>query len=284
MDTPSSQRDKGDLVRLLFIGDIFGRPGRKMAQAAVPLIREKESVDLVVANAENAAGGNGLTKNVVEELYSAGIDCLTSGNHHWDKREILEYMQDDGRLLRPLNYPPGTPGQGSVVLDLDSGRTCGIVSLVGRLFMKSVDCPFRAAEEEAARMMKLTSTIVVDFHAEATAEKQALGHYMDGKVSAVLGTHTHVQTADERILPGGTAYITDVGMTGPFDSCIGIRKDQAIEKFLRQLPRRFDVAKRDVRLNGVIIDLGDDGKARAIRRFEMCWDEVVNVGDDNKRD
>lgn len=270
-------------MRVLFIGDVFGRPGRKMAQAAVRLIREKESVDLVVANAENAAGGNGLTKKVVEELYSAGIDCLTSGNHHWDKREILEYMQNDMRLLRPLNYPPGTPGQGSVVLNTASGGTCGIVCLVGRLFMKFVDCPFRAAEEEVTRMRALTNTILVDFHAEATAEKQALGHFMNGKVSAVLGTHTHVQTADERILSGGTAYITDVGMTGPFDSVIGVRKDQAVEKFLNQLPRKFDVAKGDVRLNGVVIDLSDDGKARAIRRLEMCMDEVTNVGDCNKR-
>ena len=270
-------------MRILFIGDIFGRPGRKIAQVAVPSIREKESVDLVVANAENAAGGNGLTKRVVEDLYSTGIDCLTSGNHHWDKREILEYMQKDGRLLRPLNYPPGTPGQGSVILNLDSDRSCGIVSLVGRLFMKSVDCPFRAAEKEAARMRELTSTILIDFHAEATAEKQALGHFMDGKVSAVLGTHTHVQTADERILSEGTAYITDVGMTGPFDSVIGVRKDQAVEKFLNQLPGKFDVAKKDVRLNGVVVDVGDDGKARAIKRFELCWDEVENVRDDNKR-
>ncbi|MFQ5906722.1 MAG: TIGR00282 family metallophosphoesterase, partial [bacterium] len=263
-------------MRILFVGDIFGRPGRAMAKLAIPLIRERESIDLVVANAENAAGGNGLTVKVVEELYSARIDCLTSGNHHWDKKEILDYEEESGKLLRPLNYPPGTPGHGSALLHLGSGRNCAVLSLVGRLFMRYVDCPFRVAQEEIRRMKESTCAILVDFHAEATSEKQAFAYFLDGKVSAVLGTHTHVQTADERILPNGTAYITDVGMTGPFDSVIGVRKDQAIQRFITQIPERFEVAKRDVRMDGVILDLSDDGKARSIRRFEIHRDEVAH--------
>jgi hypothetical protein len=267
----------------LFIGDIFGKPGREMARAAAPFLRRRESADLVVANAENAAGGNGLTWEVVEQLYSADIDCLTSGNHHWDKKEILQQPENDTRLLRPVNYPPGTPGRGSTVLRLPSGETCGVISLVGRLFMKSVDCPFRGALDEIDKMKGLTSTILVDFHAEATAEKMALGHFLDGKVSAVLGTHTHVQTADEKILPNGTAYITDVGMTGPFDSCIGVRKDQAIERFLTQIAVHFEVAKGDVRMDGVILDFNHDGKAQSIRRFEISWDEVAHAGGVDRR-
>jgi metallophosphoesterase (TIGR00282 family) len=255
-----------------------------MVKLAVPALRRAEGADLVIANAENAAGGNGLTVNVVEELYSSGVDCLTSGNHHWDKKEILSYESGgEERLLRPLNYPPDTPGVGSRILRTDSGADIGVINLVGRLFMKSTDCPFRVASAEVAKLRKTTNLIVVDFHAEATSEKQAFAHHLDGRVSAVLGTHTHVQTADERILPEGTAYITDVGMTGPFDSVIGIRKDQAINKFITQLPGRFDVAKGDIRLQAVIIDIDSDGRSLSIRRLEMRRDEVENGGDPDKR-
>lgn len=269
-------------MRVLFVGDIFGRPGRAVAKQAVPLIRREEKIDLVVANAENAAGGNGLTAKTVEELYSAEIDCLTSGNHHWDKKEIISYESSrGGKLLRPLNYPPGTPGAGSAILSLGDGSTCGVISLAGRLFMKPIDCPFRVGEEEALKLRNETNTVLVDFHAEATSEKQAFAYFMDGRVSAVFGTHTHVQTADERVLPEGTAYITDVGMTGPFDSVIGIRKDQAIGKFLTQLPGRFDVAKGDVRLQAVIVDIDEEGKAQSIRRLDMRKEEVDHTSDDH---
>ena len=269
-------------MRILFVGDIFGRPGRAIVKQAISAIRKERNVDIVVANAENAAGGNGLTPKIVEELYSADIDCLTSGNHHWDKKEIISYeASGGGRLLRPLNYPPGTPGTGSAILSVGEGLTCGVMSLVGRLFMKPIDCPFRAAEEEAHKLRKETSTVLVDFHAEATSEKQAFAYFMDGKVSAVLGTHTHVQTADERVLPAGTAYITDVGMTGPFDSVIGIRKDQAIGKFMTQLPGRFDVAKGDVRLQAVMIDIDGNGRAQSITRLDLREEEVNHFGDDH---
>jgi metallophosphoesterase (TIGR00282 family) len=266
-------------MRILFIGDIFGKPGRAIAKLAVPSIRIGEKVDLVVANAENAAGGNGLTAKTADELYSAEIDCLTSGNHHWDKKEILSYdPEKTGRLLRPLNYPPDTPGVGSTIVKVGAGETCGVISLVGRLFMKAVDCPFRVAEEEVENMARGTSIIIVDFHAEATSEKQALANFMDGKVSAVIGTHTHVQTADERILPKGTAYITDVGMTGPFDSVIGVKKEQAINRFVSQIPGRFEVAKGDVRLQAVILDVDSGGRAESIRRLQIRMEEVGNAG------
>jgi metallophosphoesterase (TIGR00282 family) len=268
-------------VRVLFVGDIFGKPGRRVATAAIPLLRKREGIDLVIANGENSAGGNGLTAKVVRELYAAEIDCVTSGNHHWDKKEVLTLADDEtDRLLRPLNYPPGTPGRGSAIFKSTSGEKCGVISLVGRLFMKAVDCPFRAAEEEVIKMSEEAVTIIVDFHAEATAEKQAFAHYMDGRVSAVLGTHTHVQTADERILPHGTAFISDVGMTGPFDSVIGVRKDQAIARFLTQLPSRFEVAKEDLKLEGVIVETSA-GKASSIRRLQVKWEEVASASDHN---
>ncbi len=268
-------------MRILFVGDIFGKPGRRMAAAAIPALRKREAVDFVIANGENSAGGNGLTAKVIEELYAAEIDCVTSGNHHWDKKEILALAEDKtDRLLRPLNYPPGTPGRGSAILDLGSGEKCGVICLVGRLFMKAVECPFRAAEEEVKKMSEEATTIIVDFHAEATSEKQAFAHYMDGRVTAVLGTHTHVQTADERVLPRGTAFVSDVGMTGPFDSVIGVRKDQAIARFLTQLPLRFDVAKEDLRLNAVIVDVSA-GKASSIRRLQMKWEEVASASDNH---
>jgi hypothetical protein len=215
-----------------------------------------------------------VTRDVVEELYSYHINVLTSGNHIWDKKEISEFVEDYEALLRPANYPAGSPGWGSVIRPDSSGRSCGVINLMGRVFMKPIDCPFRAAEREIDKMKKYTAIIIVDIHAEATSEKEAIGWFLDGRVSAVLGTHTHVQTADESILPGGTAYITDVGMTGPFNSIIGIRKDAVMERFLTQIPNKFDVAKDDVRLQGVVVDIdGKSGKAIGIDRL------TVNLGD-----
>src|SRR5271157_4474526 len=249
-------------MNLLFIGDIVGKPGRRVIRELLPEIIFQHKIDFVIANCENAAAGFGVTRDVVEELYGSHINVLTSGNHIWDKKEIGEFVGDYEALLRPANYPAGSPGWGSVVRPTSSGISCGVINLMGRVFMKPIDCPFRAAEKEIEKMKKYTKTIIIDMHAEATSEKEAMGWFLDGRVSAVLGTHTHVQTADESVLPGGTAYITDVGMTGPFNSIIGIRKDAVIERFLTQIPNKFDVAKDDVRLQGVVIDVdGKSGKA-----------------------
>jgi metallophosphoesterase (TIGR00282 family) len=261
-------------MKILFIGDVVGKPGRRAIRELLPEIVIQHKIDFVIANCENAAAGFGVTRDVVEELYSYHINVLTSGNHIWDKKEISEFVEDYEALLRPANYPAGSPGWGSVIRPDSSGRSCGVINLMGRVFMKSIDCPFRAAEREIDKMKKYTAIIIVDMHAEATSEKEAIGWFLDGRVSAVLGTHTHVQTADESILPGGTAYITDVGMTGPFNSIIGIRKDAVMERFLTQIPNKFDVAKDDVRLQGVVVDIdGKSGKAIGIDRL------TVNLGD-----
>jgi metallophosphoesterase (TIGR00282 family) len=261
-------------MKILFIGDIVGKPGRRAIRELLPEIIIQHKIDFVIANCENAAAGFGVTRDVVEELYSYHINVLTSGNHIWDKKEISEFVEDYEALLRPANYPAGSPGWGSVIRPDSSGRSCGVINLMGRVFMKPIDCPFRAAEREIDKMKKYTAIIIVDMHAEATSEKEAIGWFLDGRVSAVLGTHTHVQTADESILPGGTAYITDVGMTGPFNSIIGIRKDAVMERFLTQIPNKFDVAKDDVRLQGVLVDIdGKSGKAIGIDRL------TVNLGD-----
>ncbi|MGO9136107.1 MAG: TIGR00282 family metallophosphoesterase [Syntrophales bacterium] len=257
-------------MNILFVGDIVGKPGRRVIRELLPEIIFQHKIDFVIANCENAAAGFGVTRDVVEELYGSHINVLTSGNHIWDKKEIGEFVGDYEALLRPANYPAGSPGWGSVARPTSSGISCGVINLMGRVFMKTIDCPFRAAEREIEKMKKYTKTIIVDMHAEATSEKEAMGWFLDGRVSAVLGTHTHVQTADESILPGGTAYITDVGMTGPFNSVIGIRKDAVIERFLTQIPNKFDVAKDDVRLQGVVIDVdGKSGKALGIERLTV---------------
>ncbi len=257
-------------MKILFIGDIAGKPGRRAVRELLPEIIFQHKIDFVIANCENAAAGFGVTRDVVEELYGNHINVLTSGNHIWDKREVNEFIGDYETLLRPANYPAGSPGWGSVVRPDSSGISCGVINLMGRVFMKPIDCPFRAAEREIEKMKKYTKTIIIDMHAEATSEKEAMGWFLDGRVSAVLGTHTHVQTADESVLPGGTAYITDVGMTGPFNSIIGIRKDAVIERFLTQIPNKFDVAKDDVRLQGVVIDVdGKSGKAAGIERLTV---------------
>jgi metallophosphoesterase (TIGR00282 family) len=256
------------VIRILFVGDIMGGPGRRSVQANLEGLVDHERVDFVVANVENAAGGFGLTAEVLQELEELPVDVWTSGNHVWDKKEAEGYLAKEGRLLRPANYPDEAPGKGATVLQHD-GRRVGVLNLQGRAFLPAIDCPFRVADRELATLQQVTDIIVVDVHAEATAEKQALGWYLDGRVSAVVGTHTHVQTADEQILPGGTAYITDVGMTGPRNSVIGIRPQEAIQKFLTQMPKKFTLADGPVQLCATLLDVGDEGRARGIQRLQL---------------
>ncbi|HMN01902.1 MAG TPA: TIGR00282 family metallophosphoesterase [Geobacter anodireducens] len=257
-------------VNILFIGDIVGSPGRQALVRELHRLVDHYRVDLVVANGENSAGGFGITEETAKELFSLGIDVLTSGNHIWDKRDSFSFIGREERLVRPANYPPGTVGRGATVVRTAGGVPVGILNLEGRVFMNNLDCPFRVADQEIERLRESTPLIFVDFHAEATSEKIALGWHLDGKLSAVVGTHPHVQTADERILPGGTAYITDAGMTGSFDSVIGVRKELALERFVTQMPVRFEVAKKDVRLNGVVIGVDPvSGRALSIERISL---------------
>jgi len=263
-------------VRFLFLGDVFGKPGRQAVTRLVPRLITRERLDLVVANAENVANGAGVTPDAAEELLAAEVNLLTSGNHIWAKREIVPYLEAPGsRLLRPANYPAGSPGRGRGVATTPDGRKLGVVNVEGRVFMKSLDDPFRRAEEEIeALRAEGVGCILVDVHCEATSEKNAMGHFLDGRVSAVLGTHTHIQTSDERVLPGGTAFQTDVGMCGPWDSVIGVKKELVIERFLTQRPIGFDPARRDVWLQGAIVDVDDaTGKARSIVRVQERMDE-----------
>ena len=260
-------------MKILFIGDIVGKPGRRAVRELLSGIIEERRIDFVIANCENAAAGFGVTTEIVEELYGAHIDVLTSGNHIWDKKEVMEFVDDYETLLRPANYPEGAPGRGSVVITAQDGIPVGVLNLAGRVFMQPLDCPFRTADREIEKLRKRARVIIVDMHAEATSEKIAMGWYLDGRVSAVLGTHTHVQTADERILPGGAAYITDVGMTGPFDSVIGIRKDSIMQRFLMQIPNKFDIAKGDVRLQGVTVEIAPDGRAIGVERLNVSLQE-----------
>ncbi|MCR4440893.1 MAG: TIGR00282 family metallophosphoesterase [Peptococcaceae bacterium] len=256
-------------MRIMMVGDIVGRPGRKTVKELVKPYRKKYNLDVVIANGENAAGGNGLTQPIAREMYDAGIDVITMGNHTWDKKEILEFIEHDPLLIRPANYPPGTPGRGSVVLSLRGGLKLGVINLAGRVFLPPLDCPFRAAESIVREMRKETNLIIIDFHAEATSEKIAFGWFMDGRVSAVVGTHTHVQTADERILPLGTGYITDVGMTGPRDSVLGVDKELVIRKFMSQMPTRFEVAGGPVQFNALLLDIDESsGRTSKIERID----------------
>jgi metallophosphoesterase (TIGR00282 family) len=258
-------------MRILFIGDIVGQPGRQMVARHLKALVADHGAEMVLANAENAAGGFGITPSVGEELLSLGIDLLTSGNHVWDKKEAEGYLAKESRVLRPANYPEETPGVGVHILRKND-RMLGVLNLQGRAFLPSIDCPFKAVDRELAQLRRVTDTILVDFHAEATAEKQAFGWYVDGRVSAVIGTHTHVQTADEQILPRRTAYITDVGMTGPRNSVIGIKPEDAIQKFLTQMPRKFTLAHGPAQLCAVVVDVGEDGRARTIRRLQISDD------------
>ncbi|PKN36572.1 MAG: TIGR00282 family metallophosphoesterase [Deltaproteobacteria bacterium HGW-Deltaproteobacteria-2] len=257
-------------MKIFFIGDIIGSPGRMAVRELLPALISKKKIDFVIANCENVAAGFGVTKKVVEELFKCNIDVLTSGNHIWNKREVLEFIGDFERLLRPANYPSTAPGAGSVLIPLKTGEYIAVLNLAGRVFMNPSDCPFVTAKNKVAELREKTKIIIVDIHAEATSEKKALGWYLDGEVSAVIGTHTHVQTADEEILSQGTAYISDAGMTGPFDSVIGINKEAIIERFLTQMPNKFEVAKDDIRMQGVIVDIDSvSGKAISINRISV---------------
>ena len=271
-------------MKIMFIGDIVGKPGRKAVRELLPKLIGDYSIDLVIANCENAAAGFGITREIVEELFDSHIDILTSGNHVWDKKEIIEYIGDYEALLRPANYPAGVPGTGSVVIPTAAGNNVGVLNLAGRIFMQPIDCPFTKAKSEIEELRKKTKVIIVDIHAEATSEKRALGWYLDGEVSAVLGTHTHVQTADEEILPKGTAYLSDVGMTGSFDSVIGVKKEAVIERFLTGMPNKFDTAKGDIRLQAVLLDIDSaTGKANSIERISVKFKEKAEASEDEKR-
>ncbi|OGW41404.1 MAG: metallophosphoesterase [Nitrospirae bacterium GWD2_57_9] len=237
-----------------------------MVRARMRELTDRHQPDLVIANGENAAGGFGITSEIAEELFSLGIDVLTSGNHVWDKKEIEPYLNKQDRLIRPANYPEGNPGYGSVVVSTSAGKAA-VLNLEGRVFMSNLQDPFRVGEREIEKLKKETPVVIIDFHAEATSEKVALAWYLDGKASAVIGTHTHVQTADERVLPSGTAFITDAGMTGPSDSVIGVKKEQAIGRFLYQTPHRFELPKGPTHLNAVVLDIdAKTGKANGIER------------------
>jgi metallophosphoesterase (TIGR00282 family) len=259
-------------MNILFIGDIFASPGRRIVADHVQDIIETNHIDLAIANAENAAGGFGITPAIAEELLALGLDVLTSGNHVWDKRELYDYFARQPRLLRPANYA-GVPGSGVVVRRARNGVDCAVINLQGRTYMPSTDCPFRKADEILGALDPAVKVKFVDFHAEVTSEKIALGRYLDGRVSAVVGTHTHVPTADTRILAGGTAYQTDCGMTGPYDSVIGVETDVILQRFLTALPVRMEAARKGAELHAVIVDVDETtGKARAIRRHAINGD------------
>ena len=257
-------------MKVLFIGDVMGEPGRRVIRRTLHKVVARHDVDLVIANGENAAGGFGITPEIACELFELGLSVITTGNHAWDKKEIIEYFADEPRLLRPANYPEGVPGRGGYVAETPGGARVAVLQLMGRVYMPMVDCPFQVANRELGRLAEETPAIIVDMHGEATSEKMAMGHYLDGKVTAVVGTHTHVPTADEQILPNGTAYITDIGMTGPLNSVIGVKKELAIQKFLTQMPRRFEVASGPAALRAVLITLDAVvGKAISIERIHM---------------
>lgn len=259
-------------MNILFVGDVVGAPGRRALNEALTGVIDRHRVDFTIVNIENAAGGFGLTVDLFEDLSRMPIDVFSSGNHIWDKREIYDTLNSSERLLRPANYPPGNPGRGSTVQTTASGIPVGVLNLQGQVFMPAnADSPFRVADEELAKID--AKVVFVDFHAEATSEKIALGWYLDGRVSAVVGTHTHVPTADESIRPGGTGYLSDVGMTGAYEGVIGFSKDRIIEKFLSQTPRTFETAKKDIRLSGVVVGVDpDSGRATSIERVQVRVD------------
>jgi hypothetical protein len=264
-------------VKLLFIGDIVGQPGRNAVKTLLPKLREQHALDFVIANGENSAGGSGITPKIAEELFSAGVDVITSGDHLWDQKEVMELLASEKRFLRPLNYPAGTPGQGSGIFEFRTPRSAlriAVLNVQGRTFMQPpLENPFLLAAEELKQLSERTKIIFVDFHAEATSEKIAFGRFLDGRVSAVVGTHTHVQTADEQIFPGGTAYLTDAGFTGPHESVLGREIEPVVKKFLTGMPQRFEVARNHVLLHGAVIEIEDaTGKAMKIQRVS----EVIN--------
>ena len=266
-------------MRILFIGDIMGRPGRELVRHGLAAIVDHHAIDLVIANAENSAAGFGITREIGEQLLDWGVDVMTSGNHIWDKKEALDYIGIEPRLLRPANYPAGVPGNGRYLARTDDGRSVGVVNVMGRVFMVGIDDPFAVVLREIEALRERARIIFVDFHAEATSEKMAMGWHLDGKVTAVVGTHTHVQTADERVLPKGTAYITDVGMTGPHDSIIGVDIEAALGRFLTALPARFETATANPRLHAVIVEADErTGLAVDIERLSLGVSDLVELG------
>ena len=260
-------------MNILFLGDVVGRAGRTAVTALLSSLVREHSIDFVIANGENAAGGYGLTVETALELLDAGVDCLTSGNHIWKHRDVYDFLEQEPRVLRPANYPPGAPGRGATVHEAADGSKVGVVNLLGRIFMAPVDCPFRRGQQEVQEMAGEAEVVVVDFHAEATSEKRALGFFLDGQVAAVIGTHTHVQTSDEQVLPGGSAYITDCGMTGPVDTVIGAKKDVIIERFITGLPQRFVVPNTgSCEISGVVIQCNrENGLAEVITRVKVPY-------------
>jgi metallophosphoesterase (TIGR00282 family) len=270
-------------MRILFIGDVVGRPGRQLVKTGLAALISRHEVDLVIVNAENAAAGFGITREIGDELLDLGVDVMTSGNHIWDKKEALDYIGTEPRLLRPANYPAGAPGNGSYVARTRDGVNVGVINVMGRVFMLNIDDPFAVALREIEAIRQRARVVFVDFHAEATSEKAAMGWHLDGKVTAVIGTHTHVQTADERILPRGTAFLTDAGMTGPHDSIIGVEVEPALGKFLNALPARFETASANPRLNAVLIDADEKtGLATGIERLSYSLDELTELAADER--
>ena len=254
-------------MKILFIGDIVGEPGRRAVRKLVPELRDRHQLDWVIANAENAAGGSGITVNTAAEIFASGVDTITMGDHLWDQKEVSKLLENEPRFIRPLNYPDGTPGQGGAIFDVGQDRKIGVINLQGRSFMAPLENPFTVVEPLLERIRQETPVVFVDFHAEATAEKIGMGRHLDGRVSAVVGTHTHVQTADEQIFPGGTAFLCDAGFTGPHESVIGREIEPVLRRFVTQLPQRFSVSKKGIRLQGALIEIDDaTGKSQSIER------------------
>ncbi len=262
-------------MNILCIGDIVGKPGRRALEGLLAGIKKEYQIDFVIANAENAAGGSGLSERIAKQFFRLGCDILTMGDHIWDQKDLEEYLDKEDRLIRPANFPEGSPGRGWSIKESASGVKVGVINLLGRVFMKyQILCPFLELEKIVQQIRKETSIIVVDMHAETTSEKIAIGYFSDGKISAIVGTHTHIQTADEKILPQGTAYITDLGMTGPYDSVIGQEKERIIRRYLTSMPVKFSVAKENSQVHGVVIDVNEKtGRARKIRRIQKSFKE-----------
>jgi 2',3'-cyclic-nucleotide 2'-phosphodiesterase len=271
-------------MRILFIGDIFGKPGREIARRAIPALTAARDIDLVIANVENSAAGFGVTGDIAETILGYGVDVMTTGNHVWDKKEILDYIPRQPKLLRPANYPATVPGRGSCIARTRSGDPVGVVNIMGRVFMAPLDDPFAVVLREVEALRAKTRIVIVDFHAEATSEKVSMAWHLDGRVTALFGTHTHVQTADERVLPKGTAYMTDVGMTGPHESIIGVTVEAALGRFLTSMPAKFEAAAGPARLNAVIVTADPaSGKATAIERLNLSHQDVEALAEEGVR-
>ncbi|MGL4522416.1 MAG: TIGR00282 family metallophosphoesterase [Bacilli bacterium] len=263
-------------MKILFVGDVVGSPGREQLLQSLPILKSQYMPSVMIVNGENAASGKGITEKIYRQFLAAGVHVITLGNHTWDKREVFDFIDDAKQMVRPANFPEGTPGQGIVYYKAPEGEIA-VINAQGRTFLPPIDCPFAKLDELVTEASKRTKTIFVDFHAEATSEKEAMGYYLDGRVSAVVGTHTHVATADMKILAKGTAYVTDVGMTGPTDSILGVEKEAVIKKFKTSLPVRFEVAETETELNAVLVETNAEGKAKKITRIRMQGEELSEV-------